>query len=115
MDGDVAPVRVEPAERHNALTYIDDVHAVGLNGPRGGRIAEREGLLDRVDVIDATLAKVFGSLGGYIAADGSIVHAVRSYAPQFIFTTTLPPMVAAGACAAIRHLKASNEESPERQ
>ena len=112
MDGDIAPVReiVELAERHNALTYIDEVHAVGLYGPRGGGIAEREGLMNRIDVIEATLAKGFGSLGGYIAADASIVDAVRSYASQFIFTTALPPMVAAGACAAIRHLKVSNEE-----
>src|SRR5271166_393369 len=117
MDGDIAPVReiVELAERHNALTYIDEVHAVGLYGPRGGGIAEREGLMNRIDVIEATLAKGFGSLGGYIAADASIIDAVRSYAPQFIFTTTLPPMVAAGACAAIRHLKASNEERAEHQ
>jgi len=117
MDGDIAPVRevVELAERHNALTYIDEVHAVGLYGPRGGGIAEREGLMNRIDVIEATLAKGFGSLGGYIAADASIVDAVRSYAPQFIFTTTLPPMVAAGACAAIRHLKVSHEERAEHQ
>jgi 5-aminolevulinate synthase len=117
MDGDIAPVReiVELAERHNALTYIDEVHAVGLYGPRGGGIAEREGLMNRIDVIEATLAKGFGSLGGYIAADASIVDAVRSYAPQFIFTTTLPPMVAAGACAAIRHLKASSGERAEHQ
>ncbi len=107
MDGDIAPVRkiVELAERHNALTYIDEVHAVGMYGPRGGGVAEREGLMDRIDVIEGTLAKGFGALGGYIAADASIVDAVRSYAPQFIFTTTLPPMVTAGACAAIRHLK----------
>jgi 5-aminolevulinate synthase len=113
----IAPVReiVELAERHNALTYIDEVHAVGLYGPRGGGIAEREGLLDRISVIEATLAKGFGSLGRYIAAEASIVDAVRSYALQFIFTTTLPPMVAAGACAAIRHLKASHEERTEHQ
>ena len=89
--------------------------AIGLYGPRGGGIAEREGLFDRISVIEATLAKGFGSLGGYIAADAAIVDAVRSYAPQFIFTTTLPPMVAAGACAAIRHFKASNEERTEHQ
>ena len=107
MDGDIAPVReiVDLAERYNALTYIDEVHAVGMYGPRGGGVAEREGLMDRIDVIEGTLAKGFGSLGGYIAADACIVDAVRSYAPQFIFTTTLPPMVTAGACAAIRHLK----------
>lgn len=112
MDGDIAPVRqiVELAERHNALTYIDEVHAVGMYGRRGGGIAEREGLMDRIDVIEGTLAKGFGSLGGYIAADSAIVDAVRSYAPQFIFTTTLPPMVTAGACAAIRHLKESSVE-----
>jgi 5-aminolevulinate synthase len=112
MDGDIAPVRevVELAERYNALTYIDEVHAVGMYGPRGGGVCEREGLMDRIDVIEGTLAKGFGSLGGYIAADASIIDAVRSYAPQFIFTTTLPPMVTAGACAAIRHLKESGAE-----
>ena len=112
MDGDIAPVReiVELAERHNALTYVDEVHAVGMYGPRGGGVCEREGLMDRVDVIEGTLAKGFGALGGYIAGDAIIIDAVRSYAPQFIFTTTLPPMVTAGACAAIRHLKVSNVE-----
>jgi len=117
MDGDIAPVRgiVELAERYNALTYIDEVHAVGLYGPRGGGMAEREGLMGRIDVIEGTLAKGFGSLGGYIAADASIVDAVRSYSPQFIFTTALPPMVAAGACAAVRHLKSSNEERERHQ
>ena len=117
MDGDIAPVPaiVELADRYNALTYIDEVHAVGLYGPRGGGIAEREGLMGRIDVIEGTLAKGFGSLGGYIAADASIVDAVRSYSPQFIFTTSLPPMVATGACAAVRHLKSSNEERGRHQ
>ena len=117
MDGDIAPVHgiVELADRYNALTYIDEVHAVGLYGPRGGGIAEREGLMGRIDVIEGTLAKGFGSLGGYIAADASIVDAVRSYSPQFIFTTALPPMVAAGACAAVCHLKSSNEERERHQ
>jgi 5-aminolevulinate synthase len=112
MDGDIAPVReiVELAQRHNALTYIDEVHAVGLYGPRGGGIGEREGLMDRVDIIQGTLAKGFGTLGGYIAADATIIDAVRSHSPQFIFTSALPPMVTAGACAAVRHLKMSNEE-----
>ena len=115
MDGDIAPVRkiVELAERRNALTYIDEVHAVGMYGPRGGGVAEREGLMSRIDVIEGTLAKGFGSLGGYIAADATIVDAVRSYAPQFIFTTTLPPMVTAGACAAIRHLKEFERRTPK--
>jgi 5-aminolevulinate synthase len=117
MDGDIAPVRgiVELADRYNALTYIDEVHAVGLYGPRGGGIAEQEGLMGRIDIIEGTLAKGFGSLGGYIAADASIVDAVRSYSPQFIFTTALPPVVAAGACAAVRHLKSSNEERGRHQ
>ena len=117
MDGDIAPVReiVELAERHNALTYIDEVHAVGMYGPRGGGVAEREGIMDRIDVIEGTLAKGFGSLGGYIAADAVIIDAVRSYAPQFSFTTSLPPMVVAGACAAVRHLKKSNSERENHQ
>ena len=99
MDGDFAPIGdvVALAERYNALTYIDEVHAVGLYGPRGGGLSEREGLASRIDVIEGTLAKGFGSLGGYIAANEAIVDAVRSYAPSFIFTSTLPPSVAASA------------------
>jgi 5-aminolevulinate synthase len=112
MDGDIAPVAAIAAlaKRYNALTYIDEVHAVGMYGPRGGGICEREGLMGEIDIIEGTLAKGFGTLGGYIAAPANIIDAVRSYAPSFIFTTALPPSVAAGACAAVRHLKHSQEE-----
>ena len=107
MDGDFGPIKeiCDLADEFNALTYIDEVHAVGMYGPRGAGVAERDGLMDRIDIINGTLAKAYGVMGGYIAASEKMCDAIRSYAPGFIFTTSLPPAVAAGAAASVAHLK----------
>lgn len=112
MDGDIAPIKeiLDVCEAHGAMSYIDEVHGVGLYGPRGGGVAEREGLMDRIDVIEGTLGKAFGVMGGYIAASADLCDFIRTFASGFIFTTAIPPALAAGAAASIRHLKESDME-----
>lgn len=117
MDGDISPMHkmCDLAQKYNAFTYLDEVHAVGMYGPRGGGIADREGIMDRIDIIQGTLAKAYGVIGGYIAGKRNTIDAIRSFASGFIFTTTLPPAVAAGALTSVRHLKQCDDERKMQQ
>jgi 5-aminolevulinate synthase len=117
MDGDICPMEAicDAAREFGALTYLDEVHAVGMYGPRGAGVAEKLGLMGRIDIINATLAKAFGVMGGYIASTAKMVDAIRSYAPGFIFTTSLPPAVAAGAAASVRHVKSAQQLRDKQQ